>query len=192
MHTCAWSRCGPLANGTYGSRQPADSATTEPGSDVQSNRSRPSNRGLAGLSRMLVRSAQGLYWMSRYVERARRLCRLLQLQTESLVDRPIREIHFGWSRIYESVNRQPPAGKIELLGGDDYTLAGDLTFERSNPARCGAVSTAAATTPGRFASPSAHRCGPISTGVSATPAAGAAGNLGGLAREFLCRNGGAD
>ncbi len=88
---------------------------------------------------MLVRSAQGLYWMSRYVERARRLCRLLQLQTESLVDRPIREIHFGWSRIYDSVNRQPPAGKIELLGGDDYTLAdsytlaGDLTFERSNP-----------------------------------------------------------
>ena len=88
---------------------------------------------------MLVRSAQGLYWMSRYLERARRLCRLLQLQTESLVDRPIREIHFGWSRIYESVSRQPPAGEIELLGSDNYTLAdsytlaGDLTFERSNP-----------------------------------------------------------
>ncbi len=49
---------------------------------------------------MLVRSAQGLYWMSRYLERAQRLCRLLQLQTESLVDRPVREIHFGWSRIY--------------------------------------------------------------------------------------------
>ena len=82
---------------------------------------------------MLVRSAQDLYWMSRYLERARSLCRLLQLQTESFVDRPIREIHFGWSRIYDSVNRQPPAGKIELLGGDSYTLAGDLTFERSNP-----------------------------------------------------------
>ncbi len=88
---------------------------------------------------MLVRSAQGLYWMSRYLERARRLCRLLQLQTESLVDRPAREIHFGWSRIYASVNRHPPAGRIELLGSDDYTLAdsytlaGDLTFERSNP-----------------------------------------------------------
>ena len=88
---------------------------------------------------MLVRSAQGLYWMSRYLERARRLCRLLQLQTESLVDRPVREIHFGWSRIYASVNRLPPAGRIELLGSDDYTLAdsytlaGDLTFERSNP-----------------------------------------------------------
>ncbi len=88
---------------------------------------------------MLSRSAQGLYWMGRYLERAEHLCRLLQLQTEALVDRPIPEIHFGWSRVYNSVSRQPPMGDLDPLGGEDYTLADsytladDLTFERSNP-----------------------------------------------------------
>ena len=89
---------------------------------------------------MLARSAQGLYWLGRYLERTGHLCRLLRLQTEALVDRPLREIHFGWSRLYNSVDRQPPGGSLELLGSDDftladsYTLADDLTFERSNPA----------------------------------------------------------
>ena len=88
---------------------------------------------------MLARSAQGLYWMSRYLERAEHLCRMLRLQAEALVDRPIREVYFGWGRIYGSVNRQPPWGSLELLDSDayaladSYTLADDLTFERSNP-----------------------------------------------------------
>lgn len=88
---------------------------------------------------MLSRSAQGLYWMGRYLERAGHLCRLLRLQVEALVDRPVREIHFGWNRIYLSLDRQPPGGGLELFGGDNYTLADsytladDLTFERSNP-----------------------------------------------------------
>ena len=56
---------------------------------------------------MLARSAQGLYWMSRYLERAEHLCRMLRMQTEILVDRPLREIHFGWIRIYGSIGRQP-------------------------------------------------------------------------------------
>ena len=95
---------------------------------------------------MLSRSAQGLYWLGRYLERTGHLCRLLRLQTEALVDRPLQEIHFGWSRIYSSVNRQPPVGSLESHGSDDhdladefaladsYTLADDLTFERTNPA----------------------------------------------------------
>ena len=88
---------------------------------------------------MLSRSAQGLYWMGRYLERAQHLCRLLQLQTAALVDRPVQEIYFGWSRIYISVDRQPPGGSLELTDSDDftladsYTLADDLTFERTNP-----------------------------------------------------------
>ena len=114
---------------------------------------------------MLARSAQGLYWMGRYLERADHLCRLLRLQTEALVDRPVADIYGGWNRIYASQNRQPPGTGPELLpgndadsnagmlqvmgvpgtaawqqsGGDDYTLADsftladDLTFERSNP-----------------------------------------------------------
>ena len=95
---------------------------------------------------MLARSAQGLYWMSRYLERAEHLCRMLRLQTEIMVDRPVREIHFGWNRIYGCIGRHPPSGQIEQLTdgdeyladsfalADSYTLADDLTFERSNPA----------------------------------------------------------
>ena len=87
---------------------------------------------------MLSRSAQGLYWMGRYLERTAHLCHLLRFQVESLVDRPIREIYFGWSRVYASLNRRPPGDTLELGEGDDYTLAdsytlaGDLTFEHSD------------------------------------------------------------
>ena len=95
---------------------------------------------------MLARSAQGLYWMGRYLERTDHLCRQLQLQTEALVDRPIEEIYAGWNRIYRSLDRQPPAaglafevsgnivGADEFTLADSYTLADDLTFERVNPA----------------------------------------------------------
>ena len=88
---------------------------------------------------MLSRSAEGLYWMGRYLERARHLSRLLQLQTAALVDRPVREIYFGWSRIYTSAGRAPPGGTLEISDDDDFiladsfTLADDMTFERSNP-----------------------------------------------------------
>ena len=88
---------------------------------------------------MLSRSAQGLYWMGRYLERAEHLCRLLRLQVEALVDRPVPEIYFGWSRIYGSLNRQPPGGALDPDESDDYTLADsyaladDLSFERTNP-----------------------------------------------------------
>ena len=73
------------------------------------------------------------------MERAESLCRLLRLQTEALVDRPLRDIHFGWTRIYNALNRTPPGGSLELSVSDDftladsYTLADDLTFERTNP-----------------------------------------------------------
>ncbi len=88
---------------------------------------------------MLCRSAQGLYWMGRYLERAERLCRLLEVQVEILVDRPTRDIHLGWSRLYDSLGRTPPSGALTLDESDDftladaYTLADDLTFERANP-----------------------------------------------------------
>ena len=89
---------------------------------------------------MLARSAQGLYWMSRYLERAEALCRLLKLQTELLTDRPIREISFGWKRIYAALDASPPAGdfgdvqQTEAFAlADSYTLSDHLTFERLNP-----------------------------------------------------------
>ena len=77
---------------------------------------------------MLSRSAQGLYWLGRYLERAEHLCRLLQLQTEALVDRPIQEIYYGWSRIYRCIGTQPAGGLFDPEGDDDYTLADSYTL----------------------------------------------------------------
>ena len=88
---------------------------------------------------LLARSAAGLYWMSRYLVRVEHLSRLLYLQTEALSDRPVRDIHFGWSRIYRSLGREPPWGELTQIEDDDYlladsfTLAGDLAFEPTNP-----------------------------------------------------------
>ena len=61
---------------------------------------------------MLARSAAGLYWMGRYLERAGHLSRLLKQQTDSLVDSPPRDIY---------------------TLADSFTLTDDLTFERTNP-----------------------------------------------------------
>ena len=89
---------------------------------------------------MLARSAEGLYWLGRHVERTDGFCRLLREQMGALVDRPVREIDFGWRRIYGAAGRRPPGAPIGAAGGDDdyaladsYTLADDLTFERANP-----------------------------------------------------------
>ena len=89
---------------------------------------------------MLARSAEGLYWLGRHVERTGDVCRLLRGQMEILVDRPVREINFGWRRIYGALRRRPPGPAVGLTESEDdyvladsYTLADDLTFERANP-----------------------------------------------------------
>ena len=88
---------------------------------------------------MLSSSANGIYWMARYMERAGFMCRLLHIQSEALVDRPIAEIEFGWRRIYRAIDRNPLGG-IQGAGPiDDYTLVDayfltdELTFVRENP-----------------------------------------------------------
>ena len=88
---------------------------------------------------MLSRNAQSMYWTGRYLERTEVLCRLLRLQMEALVDRPPRDIHAGWRRIYATLGRTPPGGSLGPVQGeeftlaDSFTLAGDLTFDRQNP-----------------------------------------------------------
>lgn len=88
---------------------------------------------------MLSRSAAGLYWMGRYLERAGHLSRLLRQQTESLVDSPPRDIYFGWHRIYGALDREPLSGALAFDSDelftlvDSFTLADDLTFEPTNP-----------------------------------------------------------
>ena len=77
--------------------------------------------------------------MARYIERAGFMCRLLQGQTEALVDRPVGEIEFGWRRIYATLDLQPLGGVLgdaaaeEFHIVDAYLLTDELTFEDTNP-----------------------------------------------------------
>ena len=89
---------------------------------------------------MLSRNAEGLYWMGRYLERARHSCRLLSDQLTTMEDRPVEEIERCWRRLYRALDRRPIGGHIEALDDDEdfmlasaYTLADDLTFEPNNP-----------------------------------------------------------
>ena len=89
---------------------------------------------------MLSRNAQGLYWMSRYLERAEQGCRLLADQLQSLEDRPIEEIERGWLRIYSGLGRVPLVGDLmsgtgneSFMLADAYTLTDELSFEAQNP-----------------------------------------------------------
>ena len=89
---------------------------------------------------MLSRSAQGLYWIGRYLERAQHGCRLLTDQFETLKDRSVEEIELSWRRLYAAVDRVPLGGGLGSNLGDDqfmlvdaFTLAHDLTFESNNP-----------------------------------------------------------
>ena len=88
---------------------------------------------------MLSRTAQGLYWMTRYLERAEHTCRLLGDQLEALENRSVEEIDRSWRRLYRALGRSPKVGGIEPSMGDEammladaYTLFDDLTFERYN------------------------------------------------------------
>ena len=89
---------------------------------------------------MLARNAQGLYWMSRYLERAEQGCRLLADQLLSIEDRPIDEIERGWLRIYAGLGRVPLVGDLmsgmgneSFMLADAYTLTDELSFEAQNP-----------------------------------------------------------
>ena len=82
---------------------------------------------------MLARSADGLYWLGRYLERAAHMCRILQIQVSILVDRPVPEIEFGWRRAFLAARHSPQGGVLSELDeaftlADAFTLAGELTF----------------------------------------------------------------
>ena len=89
---------------------------------------------------MLSRNAEGLYWIGRYLERARHGCRLLSDQLATMEDRPVEEIDQGWRRLYRAVHRTPLGGFLafgeedeDFMLADAYTMADDLTFEPGNP-----------------------------------------------------------
>ena len=55
---------------------------------------------------MLSRNAQGLYWISRYLERAEHGCRVLINQFQALQDQTVEELDRIWSRLYLSLGRE--------------------------------------------------------------------------------------
>ena len=89
---------------------------------------------------MLSRSALGLYWLGRYLERAQHACRLIADQFETMKDRPVDEIDKSWRRLYGGLRRVPAGGELSSNLGDEgfmlvdaFTLADDLTFDAENP-----------------------------------------------------------
>ena len=89
---------------------------------------------------MLSRTAKGIYWIGRCLERAQHSCRLLADQLEALEDRTVEEIDRTWRRLYIGLGRTPVGGDLESNWGDEgfmladaYTLTDDLTFEPNNP-----------------------------------------------------------
>ncbi len=89
---------------------------------------------------MLSRSALGLYWIGRYLERVQHACRLIADQLETMKDRPVDEIDKSWRRLYGGLRRVPAGGELSSNLGDEgfmlvdaFTLADDLTFDAGNP-----------------------------------------------------------
>lgn len=88
---------------------------------------------------MLARTALNLYWLARYLQRCEITSRFLSIQVETLVDKTIAEIHFGWERMYRALDRTFPQmdsedqREEELPVADSLTLCDDLTFSKSNP-----------------------------------------------------------
>ena len=70
---------------------------------------------------MLSRSALGLFWMSRYLERADYISRLLAAQFEAIEDRPVSEIDQSWRRIFAALNSTPTSGFLYSdIDDDDF------------------------------------------------------------------------
>ena len=77
--------------------------------------------------------------MSRYLERADFTSRLLTSQFEALEDRSVSVIDESWRRIFVALDRTPSGGLLgsnfdddDFMLTDAFTLADDLTFERTN------------------------------------------------------------
>ena len=89
---------------------------------------------------MLTRSAQGLYWIGRYLKRVEHISRLMELQMNALVDCTWDQIHFGWLRLFNHLKTAPQ--NEELINWkqhgdtwgltDSFALADELSFSLDN------------------------------------------------------------
>jgi len=78
---------------------------------------------------MLSRVADSLYWMSRYLERAEHMARLIDVDLQLTLDHSPRSASERWLRLFE-VLQVPPPSEPKI---DPATLAYTLTLEKTNP-----------------------------------------------------------
>ena len=78
---------------------------------------------------MLSRVADHLYWMSRYLERAKHTVRLLDVNLYHLLDHNSKYTMQRWKRLCDSLGVPCPAGGEN----DAYSITQALTFDADNP-----------------------------------------------------------
>ena len=86
---------------------------------------------------MLSRSADSLYWLGRYMERAEHTVRLLRVRLNFMVGqtRP-RQVgnDKGWQQFFSALRQPAPLTKQGVVDGEAaLKMAHDLTFNRENP-----------------------------------------------------------
>lgn len=79
---------------------------------------------------MLSRVADSLYWMSRYLERAEHIARLLDVNLNQMLDQTPGTANHRWERLLSSLRTSLPTGSAY----DAYILTHALTFDLANTA----------------------------------------------------------
>ena len=75
---------------------------------------------------MLSSDADNLYWMSRYLERAKQTARVIDVNLILMLDEPLAFAEQRWARVLAGLNVPVPAG-----GLDAHSIANTLTFDRT-------------------------------------------------------------
>lgn len=81
---------------------------------------------------MLSRVADSLYWMSRYLERAEHIARLLGMLHETLLESDVPDDDASWIRVLASLDAPPPGSApavYRVSGSLAYRVTGRLTFD---------------------------------------------------------------
>jgi uncharacterized alpha-E superfamily protein len=76
---------------------------------------------------MLSRVDDGLYWLSRYLERAEHTARLIDVHLNTMLDQAGGDENLRWQRLLRSLRIPLPAGEI-----DAYSVTRLLTFDEAN------------------------------------------------------------
>lgn len=77
---------------------------------------------------MLSRVADSLYWMSRYLERAEHIARLLAVKLETTVEQSREEAESAWARVLCAVSEEHKT----VTDSDAFAITQHIAFDRTN------------------------------------------------------------